>query len=113
MANNEKFHQMLVDGVTVEYFKQGETIGLQVKLVDFSQPENDTFFDIHVADVQLSLGQVSMHNLNNLSVKGFSVASGSKEFIPLKVTGQIQMNGFYYSQQRLNAQLLQLEFLEH
>jgi len=43
MTNNEKFHQMLTDGVTVEYFKQGETIGLQVKLIDFDQPENNDF----------------------------------------------------------------------
>jgi len=38
MTNNEKFHQMLTDGVTVEYFKQGETIGLQVQLMDFDHP---------------------------------------------------------------------------
>ena len=43
MTNNEKFHQMLTDGVTVEYFKQGETVGLQVKSIDFEQPQNNDF----------------------------------------------------------------------
>ncbi len=43
MTNNEKFHQMLTDGVTVEYFKQGETVGLQVRLIDFEQPQNNDF----------------------------------------------------------------------
>ena len=43
MTNNEKFHYMLTDGVTVEYFKDGQTIGLQVKLIDFKTPENNDF----------------------------------------------------------------------
>ena len=43
MSNNEKFHQMLTDGVTVEYFKEGQSIGLQVKLIDFETPENNDF----------------------------------------------------------------------
>jgi type I restriction enzyme R subunit len=47
MTNNERFHQMLTDGVTVEYFKQGETIGLQVKLMDFDTPENNTFWVVN------------------------------------------------------------------
>lgn len=47
MTNNEKFHLMLTDGVTVEYFKQGETVGLQVKLVDFEQPENNDFLVVN------------------------------------------------------------------
>lgn len=41
MRNNERFHLMLVDAVTVEYFKNGETKGLQVKLIDFDVPENN------------------------------------------------------------------------
>ena len=44
MTNNEKLHEMLTDGVTVEYFKQGETIGLQVKLIDFENPGNNAFW---------------------------------------------------------------------
>lgn len=47
MTNNEKFHQMMTDGVTVEYFKQGETIGLQVKLIDFNTPENNDFLVVN------------------------------------------------------------------
>ncbi|MEA3465147.1 MAG: type I restriction endonuclease subunit R [Thermodesulfobacteriota bacterium] len=47
MTNNEKFHQMLTDGVTVEYFKAGETIGLQVKLMDFTHPENNDFLVVN------------------------------------------------------------------
>ena len=47
MTNNEKFHQMLTDGVTVEYFNQGETTGLQVKLIDFDMPENNSFWVVN------------------------------------------------------------------
>jgi len=47
MTNNEKFHHMMTDGVTVEYFKQGETIGLQVKLIDFNTPENNDFLVVN------------------------------------------------------------------
>jgi len=47
MSNNEKFHQMLTDGVTVEYFKEGQSIGLQVKLVDFEAPENNNFWVVN------------------------------------------------------------------
>lgn len=47
MTNNEKFHQMLTDGVTVKYFKQGETIGLQVRLMDFDHPENNDFLCVN------------------------------------------------------------------
>lgn len=34
MASNEKFHNLLCDGVTVEYEKDGETKGINVKLID-------------------------------------------------------------------------------
>ncbi|MCK5353588.1 MAG: type I restriction endonuclease subunit R [Methyloprofundus sp.] len=47
MSNNEKFHQMLTDGVTVEYFKQGETVGLQVKLIDFENYKNNDFWIVN------------------------------------------------------------------
>ena len=47
MTNNEKFHLMLTNGVTVEYFKQGETVGLQVKLMDFKHPENNDFLVVN------------------------------------------------------------------
>ncbi len=43
MTNNEKFHKMLTDGITVEYFKDGQIIGLQVKVIDFAKPFNNIF----------------------------------------------------------------------
>lgn len=43
MANNEAFHTMLTDGVTVEHFKDGQTKGVTVRLVDFENPENNVF----------------------------------------------------------------------
>ena len=47
MASNEKFHHMLTDGVTVEYFKDGETKGTNVKLVDFEHVESNSFWVIN------------------------------------------------------------------
>ena len=47
MTNNEKFHQMLTDGVTVEYFKQSETIGLQVRFIDFENYGNNDFWVVN------------------------------------------------------------------
>jgi type I restriction enzyme, R subunit len=47
MTNNEKFHQMLCDGVTVEYFKEGQSVGLQVKLIDFENIENNNFWAVN------------------------------------------------------------------
>jgi type I restriction enzyme R subunit len=43
VANNRRFHRMLVDGVNVEYRrKDGSIAGDQVRLIDFSDPnEND------------------------------------------------------------------------
>jgi type I restriction enzyme R subunit len=43
MANNEAFHTMLTDGVTIEHFKDGQMKGVTVRLVDFEHPENNTF----------------------------------------------------------------------
>lgn len=43
MANNEAFHTMMTDGVSVEYFKDGQTKGLSLQLIDFKNPENNTF----------------------------------------------------------------------
>ena len=37
VADNEAFHKMLVDGVPVEYRKNGDIVGDYVKLVDFSE----------------------------------------------------------------------------
>jgi len=47
MANNEKFHQMLCDGVTVEHFKDGNSVGLQVKLVDFENVQNNALWAVN------------------------------------------------------------------
>jgi len=38
IENNEMFHQMLTDGVSVEYQKNGDTVGDTVKLIDFENP---------------------------------------------------------------------------
>lgn len=47
MTNNEAFHTMLTDGVSVEYFKDGQTVGINVQLVDFHNPENNTFMVVN------------------------------------------------------------------
>ena len=47
MTNNEHFHRMLTEGVTVEYFKDGNSIGVQVKLMDVSCPENNDFWVVN------------------------------------------------------------------
>jgi len=41
IENNEAFHQMLTDGVGVEYQKNGDTVGDKVWLVDFENPLNN------------------------------------------------------------------------
>jgi type I restriction enzyme R subunit len=41
IADNETFHKMLVDGVPVEYRKNGEIVGDYVRLVDFSEEGTD------------------------------------------------------------------------
>jgi type I restriction enzyme R subunit len=52
MSNNEKFHQMLTDGVTVESFKDGHSIGLQIKLIDFKKPENNEFWLVNQFNIK-------------------------------------------------------------
>ena len=41
IENNEAFHQMLTDGVGVEYQKNGDTVGDKVWLIDFETPFNN------------------------------------------------------------------------
>jgi len=41
VENNEAFHQILTDGVGVEYQKNGDTVGDKVWLVDFANPLNN------------------------------------------------------------------------
>lgn len=49
VADNEAFHKMLVDGVPVEYRKNGDIVGDYVKLVDFSEDgvDNNEFLVVN------------------------------------------------------------------
>lgn len=47
MENNERFHTLLTNGVTVEYTKEGRTKGINVKLLDVEQPENNNFWVVN------------------------------------------------------------------
>ncbi len=47
MANNEKFHNFLTDGITVEYFKDGNTKGINVKLLDLENIANNGFWVVN------------------------------------------------------------------
>lgn len=47
MANNEKFHNYLTDGITVEYFKDGNTKGVKVKLLDLENTSNNSFWAVN------------------------------------------------------------------
>lgn len=47
MENNERFHTLLTNGVTVEYSKEGRTKGINVKLLDVSNPENNNFWVVN------------------------------------------------------------------
>ena len=47
MENNERFHTLLTDGVTVEYSKDGRTKGINVKLLDVVQPQNNSFWVVN------------------------------------------------------------------
>jgi type I restriction enzyme R subunit len=44
---NEAFHKMLVEGIPVTMRKEGQERGERVWLVDFQNPENNTFFAIN------------------------------------------------------------------
>jgi type I restriction enzyme R subunit len=47
MANNKKFHTFLTDGITVEYFKDGNTKGINVKLLDLENIANNSFWVVN------------------------------------------------------------------
>ncbi len=47
MLNNEVFHNYLTNGVTVEFTKQGVTKGKNIQLVDFENPENNSFWVVN------------------------------------------------------------------
>lgn len=45
--NNETFHKYLVDGISVEYLKDGQMIGGTVILVDFNNPSNNEYISVN------------------------------------------------------------------
>ena len=47
MENNERFHTLLTNGVTVEYNKEGRTKGINVQLLDVVNPENNSFWVVN------------------------------------------------------------------
>jgi type I restriction enzyme R subunit len=47
VVNNHHFHKMLVDGVKVEYRKEGRIVGDTVWLFDFKNPEKNEFLAIN------------------------------------------------------------------
>ena len=47
MENNERFHNKLTNGVTVEYSKDGSTKGINVTLLDVINPENNSFWVVN------------------------------------------------------------------
>jgi type I restriction enzyme R subunit len=47
MENNERFHTLLTNGVTVEYTKDGRTKGINVNLLDVANPENNSFWVVN------------------------------------------------------------------
>ncbi|WP_196893761.1 type I restriction endonuclease subunit R [Aureivirga marina] len=47
MENNEKFHNYLSEGVPVDYIENGNEKGIQVKLLDIEQPENNRFWVVN------------------------------------------------------------------
>lgn len=47
MENNERFHTLLTNGVTVEFTKDGRTKGINVKLLDVQNPENNNFWVVN------------------------------------------------------------------
>jgi type I restriction enzyme R subunit len=47
MANNEKFHTYLTDGITVEYVKDNITKGINVKLLDLENVSNNSFWVVN------------------------------------------------------------------
>ena len=47
MENNERFYKMLTEGITVEYFKDGQTKGINVNLIDVANPEQNSFWVVN------------------------------------------------------------------
>jgi len=47
MANNEKFHNFLTDGISVEYLKDWKNKTANIKLIDFENIENNSFWVVN------------------------------------------------------------------
>jgi len=47
ISNNQKFHQYLTEGITVEFQQDGETRGRLVWLMDWENPENNEFIAVN------------------------------------------------------------------
>lgn len=47
LVNNQQFHQYLVEGIDVEFKKDGKIKGDKVWLIDFEEPENNEFLAIN------------------------------------------------------------------
>lgn len=47
LSSNQRFHQLLVNGVPVEYQKDGETRGDFVRLIDWAEPEKNEWLAIN------------------------------------------------------------------
>lgn len=47
MENNERFHTLLTNGVTVEYTKDGRTKGINVTLLDVVNPKKNSFWVVN------------------------------------------------------------------
>ena len=47
VVNNQRFHRMVVDGVDIEYRRDGRTVGDKVWLFDFDKPKNNEFLAVN------------------------------------------------------------------
>jgi len=47
MENNERFHSYLTNGVTVEFNKEGRTVGVNARLMDVEEPNNNSFWVVN------------------------------------------------------------------
>ena len=52
LANNRQFHEWLIDGVPVEYVREGRKQGDRVKLVDFSDADANEFLVVNQYTIQ-------------------------------------------------------------
>ncbi len=60
VANNETFHRMLTEGISVAYQKDGNKRGDRVWLIDFNHPDNNDFYVVN----QFSVTSAGIHGGN-------------------------------------------------